>query len=75
MFPHPVMHFTTLDKLEKIIAFWKLNLSRQETYNMLKASGILSGYIVKAYDVLHTFSSDYIADEIIDYMREKGVVA
>ncbi len=53
----------------------KLGLSRKETYNKLSSSGILTGYIVKSYDVLHTFSSDYIAEEIIDYMKEKGVVA
>ncbi len=32
-------------------------------------------YIVEGYDVLHTFSSDYIAEDIIDYMKEKGVLA
>ncbi len=52
----------------------KLHLSRKDTYNRLESSGILSGYIVKCYDVLHTFSSDYIADDIIEYMKEKGVV-
>ncbi len=52
----------------------KLNISRQETYRRLKASGILMDYIVKDYDTLHTFGSDYIADDIIDFMKEKGVV-
>lgn len=53
----------------------KLNISRREAYNRLASSGILDGYIVKCYDVLHTFSSEYIAEELIDYMKEKGVGA
>ena len=53
----------------------KLNISRKDTYNKLNASGILTSYIVGAYDVLHTFSSEYIAEDIIEYMKEKGVLA
>lgn len=53
----------------------KLNITRHEAYNKLATSGILSGYIVKCYEVLHTFSSDYLAEELVDYMKEKGVVA
>lgn len=53
----------------------KLHISRKDAYNKLNDSGILSGYIVGAYDVLHTFSSEYIAEDIIEYMKEKGVVA
>lgn len=44
-------------------------------YRKLKDSGILYGYIVPSYDVLHTFGSRYVTDDIIDYMKEKGVVA
>ena len=32
-----------------------LKLSQQEIYKRLKDSGILYGYIVPSYDVLHTF--------------------
>jgi hypothetical protein len=41
-------------------------------YEKLKRSDILHGYIVPAYDVLHTFSGQYITDELIDYLKEKG---
>lgn len=51
-----------------------LNLSQQEIYRRLKKSGILYGYIVPSYDVLHTFSSRYLMADLIDYMREKGVL-
>lgn len=49
-----------------------LQLPQQEIYKRLKRSGILYGYIVPSYDVLHTFSSRYLMDDLTDYMREKG---
>ncbi len=51
-----------------------LNLSRQDVYDRLKKSGILYGYIVKHYDVLHTFSRPSLVDELSEYMKEKGVL-
>ncbi len=51
-----------------------LHLSQQEVYKRLKQSGILYGYIVPSYDVLHTFGSQYLMDDLIDYMKEKGVL-
>lgn len=51
-----------------------LKMPQREVYNRLKESGILYGYIVPSYDVLHTFSSRYIVDDITEYMREKGVL-
>ena len=53
----------------------KLEMNQREVYDKLKESNILEGYIVKAYNVLHTFSSDYIADDLIGYMKEKGVIS
>ena len=51
-----------------------LMLPQREVYCRLKQSGILYGYIVPSYDVLHTFSSRYLIDDLTDYMREKGVL-
>jgi len=51
-----------------------LKLSQQEVYKRLKQSGILYDYIVPSYDVLHTFSSSYLIEDLTDYMREKGVL-
>lgn len=53
----------------------RLNLSQKEVYCRLKSSGILSDYIIKGYAVLHTFSKDYIMDDLIEYMKEKKVLA
>lgn len=52
----------------------RLQLSQREVYDRLKSSGILYGYIVPSYDVLHTFSSRYLMEDLTDYMREKGVL-
>ncbi|MBQ8154268.1 MAG: DUF3791 domain-containing protein [Prevotella sp.] len=49
-----------------------LKLPQQEVYRRLKSSGILYDYIVPSYDVLHTFSSKYLMEDLNDYMREKG---
>ena len=34
---------------------------------------ILNGYIVPEYEVLHTQSREYIVDDLLDVMRERGV--
>lgn len=51
----------------------RLNIPQREIYNQLKTSGILFDYIIKGYDVLHTFSKEYLMNDIISYMNEKGV--
>lgn len=54
---------------------YQLKLSQQEVYSRLKRSGILYEYIIPSYDVLHTFSSRYLMEDLTDYMKEKGVLA
>lgn len=51
-----------------------LELPQQEVYRRLKVSGILDEYIIPSYDVLHTFSSRYLMEDLTEYMREKGVL-
>ena len=36
-------------------------------------SDILNGYIVSEYEVLHTQSREYIVDDLLDVMKERGV--
>ncbi|MDD6168189.1 MAG: DUF3791 domain-containing protein [Prevotella copri] len=31
-------------------------------------------YIIPSYDVLHTFSKEYLMEDLIDFMKEKGVL-
>ena len=51
-----------------------LKLPQREIYRRLKVFGILDEYIVPSYDVLHTFSSRYLMEDLMDYMKEKGVL-
>ena len=51
-----------------------LGLSQKDVYNRLQSSGILYDYIVPSYDVLHTFSSRYLMEDLTSYMKEKGVL-
>lgn len=44
-----------------------------QVYDSLKAAGLINGYLVKCYDVLHTFSLEYVADDIINIMNKKGL--
>ena len=52
-----------------------LKLPQKEIYKRLKSSGILYDYIVPSYDVLHTFSSRYLMEDLTEYMKEKGVLS
>lgn len=52
----------------------RLGLNARDVYERLKTSGILNGYIVPSYDVLHTFCKEYLMEDLTDYMREKGVL-
>jgi len=42
-------------------------------YKMMKEKNIINDYLVGCYDALHTFSRDYATDEVIDYMKYKGI--
>lgn len=52
-----------------------LNMPQREVYRRLNTSGILYDYIVPSYDVLHTFGSQYLMDDLTEYMKEKGVLS
>ncbi len=52
----------------------RLGLNARDVYQRLKTSGILTDYIVPSYDVLHTFSKEYLMEDLIDFMKEKGVL-
>lgn len=42
-------------------------------YSKLKKAGIIKDYLAAAYDILHTFSLEYVAEDIIQLMKKKGV--
>ena len=52
-----------------------LNRPATEVYDLLKSNGLLRDYIVEFYDVLHTQSREYIVEDIIRAMKERGIVS
>ena len=44
-----------------------------DIYEILKDSGVLYGYVVPLYDILHTQGKEYIIEDIRDVISEKGV--
>ncbi len=52
----------------------QLGVSGEVVYDALAAkSDILYQYILPCYDVLHTQGKEYIVNDIIDLMKERGV--
>jgi hypothetical protein len=48
--------------------------SGADVYRLLtEKSGILDDYIIPSYDTLHTQGKEYIVNDIVEYMREKGL--
>jgi len=49
-------------------------VNAEEVYIALtEKSSILNDYIVPEYETLHTQSKEYIVDDIIEVMEERGV--
>lgn len=42
-------------------------------YNKLHSAEIIKDYLAGAFDVLHTFSLEYVAEDVIQLMKRKGV--
>ena len=58
--------------IENIAA--KLGVSAEKVYDALtEKSDILNDYIIPEYEILHTQGKEYIVDDIIDVMYERGV--
>ena len=52
----------------------KLGINPERVYQAFtEKSNILNGYIVPEYEVLHTQSREYIVDDLLDVMKERGV--
>ena len=52
----------------------RLGKHGEEVYRALtEESSILDDYIIPEYDILHTQSKDYIVDDIIRLMKERGI--
>nr|WP_288695875.1 DUF3791 domain-containing protein [uncultured Prevotella sp.] len=52
----------------------RLNISASKVYKMLRSTDILNGYMIPCYDVLHTFSKEYIIDDLINLLKKRGAL-
>ena len=52
----------------------RLNMSASKVYKMLRSTDILNGYMIPCYDVLHTFSKEYIMDALINLLKRRGAL-
>ncbi len=44
-----------------------------EVYKILNETHILDNYIIACYDILHTLGAEYLAEDITEFTKEKGV--
>ena len=52
----------------------KLNIDAPKVYSMLtEQTNILNEYIIPEYEILHMQNKDYIVDDIIEIVKERGV--
>ena len=59
--------------IENIAA--KLGVSAEKVYDALtEKSDTLNDYIIPEYEILHTQGKEYIVDDIIEVMKERGVL-
>ena len=59
--------------IENIAA--KLGVSAEKVYDALtEKSDILNDYIIPEYEILHTQGKEYIVDDIMEVMKERGVL-
>lgn len=49
-----------------------LRKGAKEIYHLMQNYGIIDEYIIPCYDVLHTFSKEYIVEDLVSLMRKKG---
>lgn len=49
------------------------NTSPSRVYCALKRSGCLDHYLVPNYDILHTQSTDYVVEDITEYLKNQEV--
>ena len=48
------------------------NTTPAEVYRVLNTTHILDGYIIEAYDVLHTLGKEYLVEDITDLVNDRG---
>ena len=67
----PVLNFTIFC-IENVAR--SLGLKSREVYHRMLNADAIDGYILPCYDVLHSFSREYLVDDLISFMNKKGVL-
>lgn len=49
------------------------NKTPADVYKVLNSTGVLDGYIIEAYDVLHTLGKQYLVEDVTELIKEKGI--
>ena len=71
---------TTLDRrkveftvfvLYRVADHWRKTVP--EAYEILHAADAIEGYLMPAYDVLHTQGSEYLVEDVTDYVKQRNV--
>ena len=51
-----------------------LGISLSEVYRRMQECNLIDDYIIPCYDVLHTFSREYIVDDLVQLMQKRGAL-
>lgn len=51
----------------------RVHKSPSEIYCLFKRLNVIDSYLVPAFDVLHTFGRQYLVNDVLDFLQEKGV--
>lgn len=59
--------------IHELAAAWEMQPSR--VFKILKDSGCIDNYIIPHYDVLHTLGTQYLIDDIEQYVSKRRAEA
>lgn len=49
-------------------------MTPKEVYQKIEQEGCISKFLVPLYDILHTQSTDFVVQDIHDYMANRDVI-
>ncbi len=52
----------------------RLDITERNAYHLLCEGNMIDDYIVPCFDVLHTFSKDYITDDLVSVLKQRRVL-
>ncbi len=67
----PILYFTIFC-IDNVARF--LGQSPKDVYHSMQDADIINGYIVPCYNVLHSFSKEYIVNDLVSLMQKKGLL-